>query len=155
MKNCNRLKIFCLIFAAALVSAGCGNKKTDSKYNTPLFVGDKEILVSVARTEKEKALGLSGSAKLNDNQGMLFDFYGAENFKPGFWMKDMLFNLDLIWIKDKKIIGITADVPHPKSNDDELPIYYPPSGIDQVLEVNGGWSESHGIGIGDAVLIQN
>jgi uncharacterized membrane protein (UPF0127 family) len=66
-------------------------------------------------------------------------------------MKGMKFDLDLIWIKNNRVIGITSNVPHPKNENDELPLYPPPSEIDMVLEVASGFSEKNNIAVGDTI----
>ena len=114
-------------------------------------MGSHKIFVGLAKSNEEKRQGLSDREKLSDSQGMLFDFTGETNARPGFWMKDMRFDLDLIWIKNKKIIGITANVPSPKNAGDKLPLYSPPSPVDMVLEVAAGWSERQKIKVGDEV----
>lgn len=126
-------------------------------------MGNKKILVEAADTPQKKQQGLSGREKLNDNQGMLFDFPNDDGARPGFWMKDMLFDLDIIWIKNNpstssgRIISITPNVPAPFKDkglgikDKHLPLYYPPDEIDQVLEVNAGWSRENEVEVGDEV----
>jgi len=163
------------LLAVILLSSACGSAQLSPTdvYSNPLTVGNKKILVEIADTPQKKQQGLSGREKLKDNQGMLFDFSDVDNALPGFWMKQMKFDLDLIWIKNNpstvstgaqggeqsrttgsgRIVGITADVPHPQSEDDKLPLYYPPGPVDQVLEVNAGWSRENGIKIGDEVKL--
>lgn len=146
-----RKKTAALMASLILLAAGCSTTKLSDEYATPLQVGNHKIFVKVAKSDEEKRQGLSGQEKLADNQGMLFDFTGETNARPGFWMKEMKFGLDLIWIKNKKIIGITANVPAPNSADEKLPLYSPPSAVDMVLEVNAGWSEKNKIKVGDEV----
>ena len=128
----------------------------DENYNRRLQVGDKILSVEVVSTPSSQALGLSGRASLKDSQGMLFDF--GQRVRPAFWMKDMNFGLDIIWVSGGKIIGITGNVPAPDSNqksqDSNLKLYYPPSPADMVLEVNAGWSGTNRIKIGDEVRLQ-
>jgi uncharacterized membrane protein (UPF0127 family) len=66
-------------------------------------------------------------------------------------MKDMLFNLDLIWIKNGLVVDITKNALAPEVNTklNELPLYKPNSDIDMVLEVNSGWTDKNNIRIGD------
>jgi uncharacterized membrane protein (UPF0127 family) len=126
-------------------------------YHTPLQVGKQELYVKVAKTLAEQTQGFSGADPISDNQGMLFDFTLDPGIKT-FWMKDMNFDLDLIWIQKHKIIGITQQVPHPKKNTPEskLSLYHSPGVADMVLEVNSGWAEKNKIKVGDAVrLIKN
>ncbi|MDD5547684.1 MAG: DUF192 domain-containing protein [Candidatus Pacebacteria bacterium] len=105
---------------------------------------ETEISKSFAQLSK----GLSGRTSLDEGKGMLFIF----NFpaKYGFWMKDMKFPLDMIWIKNGKITGIEKNVlPPPQTGG--LKIYYPPGAIDRVLEVNAGESDKIGIKTGDQI----
>ena len=115
-------------------------------------IGDKSILVEVVDTQKTRNKGLSGREKLEVNQGMLFVFE-TQNVNPGFWMKDMKFSIDIIWINDDKVSQISKEVPIPAPNtpDRALPIYTPESAIDYVLEVSAGFSDKNGILVGDAV----
>lgn len=159
------IKLFSSLAIIIFLAAGCGKQPQpapsvtgtmNNPYNRPMRIGSQNILTQVATSEKDMQQGLSGREPLSQQQGMLFDYGQGNNLTPGFWMKDMKFNLDLIWIKDKKIIGITPNVPAPKSPDDPLPSYFPPSPIDAVLEVSAGWTEKYNIKVGDeAKLIEN
>jgi uncharacterized membrane protein (UPF0127 family) len=122
-----------------------------NNYTTSLLVGSNKIFAQIVSTPESMAQGLSGRGRLNDDQGMLFDFGQPQT--PAFWMKDMNFDLDFVWISNGKIIGITKDVPAPISGtaDDQLKLYYPPSAINWVLEVNSGWVDEHKIKTGDEV----
>jgi len=142
-----------------LLSVACGSlkKQADDGYAMPLMIGNKKIYVEKVDTKEKMTKGLSGREKLKENQGMLFDFNREfpKGTTVGFWMKEMKFDLDLIWINDRKIIAIESDVPAPKSPGDSLPLYYPPSMIDMVLEVNAGWSKENDVKIGDEVKFEN
>ena len=100
--------------------------------------------------------GLSGRPELTDEQGMLFDFDSKET-TPSFWMKDMKFNLDFVWINNNKIVGITPDVLAPIENSklkiENLPTYFPPSPVTWVLEINSGWAKKNHLQVGDDVKL--
>lgn len=160
------MKKILLIVSIGLVAAACLPQAQNSQpptapfagvqgaYNTSLKVGNKIIKTEVVKSQAAMAQGLSGRQSMTDQQGMLFDFSGSGKTRPGFWMKDMKFNLDFIWIKNKKIIGITDDVPvscQLSAANCQLPVYYPPSTVDMVLEVNAGWSEKYGIKVNDEI----
>lgn len=116
-------------------------------------VAGRDVQVEIADTFEAQAQGLSGRTKLDDGTGMLFDFANADSKKPGFWMKDMLISIDIIWIADGgKIIGVETSVPLPPK-DGDLPLYYPPSEITHVLEVPASWSTRNNIKVGDTVQI--
>ena len=147
------IKFVVIISTILLVSAACNSKKPTANYRAPLTVGSKQIFVEIMDTPQKQAQGLSGREKLESDQGMLFDFSknNPEGVIPNFWMKEMKFNLDIIWIWDKKIIGITTDVPAPLTPQSELPFYSPPTPVDMVLEVNANWSEKNDVKVGNEV----
>ncbi len=119
-----------------------------------VFKDKSQIEVEVANTNESRELGLGQRSSLPENSGMLFDFSYTKNALPSFWMKDMLFPIDIIWIRDNKIISINENIPAPKnSNDDNLLTYQPPGYIDYVLEVNSGYTKKHNIKIGDSIDI--
>jgi uncharacterized membrane protein (UPF0127 family) len=80
---------------------------------------------------------------------MLFDL--GQSIVPTFWMKDMRFPLDMVWIgEDKKIVSATKDVPpEPNVPDDQLKKYSPGVPVRWVLELNAGSVERFGMNAGD------
>lgn len=113
-----------------------------------IVIGDQKLLVEIAQTQEELTKGLSGRQALAENQGMLFIYNGY--YLPNFWMKNMLFSIDIIWIKDDIIVGIEKNIPLP-SNGEELIHYRPKSFINYVLEVKAGFVDKYKIRIGDNV----
>ncbi len=101
------------------------------------------IQAIVADTEALRAHGLSDRISLGTTEGMLFIFPSAGLY--GFWMKDMHFPLDMIWIReDKQVIAVDSDV-----LPDSFPkVFVPPSPIVYVLEVNAGFAEKNDIKVG-------
>lgn len=92
-----------------------------------ILIGDKEYKVKEAKTQKERAKGLSGIKTLPKDEGMLF--YLDDN-NPSFWMKDTLIPLDIIFIgEDNKVISVYEGKPN-----DETPISE--NNVKYVLEVN-------------------
>ncbi len=152
-----------IILLTSLLAVGC-NLSTQAPYTTKLKVKNVSLNVEVVNTPEKITLGLSGREKFKENQGMLFDFNPqlttetakAAGIHPNFWMKDMKFDLDIIWIKDKKIVGVTKNVPKPSpgQKNQDLPLYPAPKPIDMVLEVVAGWSEKNKIEIGDEISLQ-
>ncbi len=109
-------------------------------------IGESVLEVDISKTFADKARGLSGRESLGEDQGMLFIYDEPSIYF--FWMKDMNFGLDIIWIDaNKKIVDITRDV-RPESYPDT---FEPQSPAQYVLEVNSGWAERHGVKIGDLV----
>lgn len=104
--------------------------------------------VDLALTMEQRAKGLSGRKKLEPDKGMLFYFD-----KPGFysfWMKDMNFPIDIIWIgEDLKVADITEDA-LPESFPKQ---FLPEKAAKLVLEVNAGWAKKNGVKEGMPVKI--
>lgn len=111
-----------------------------------LTISGKQIQVAYANTPELQQQGLSNTAPLTDEQGMLFMF--PTETTPSFWMKDMSYGLDIIWINaDKEVVDITANLDpqtFPKS-------FTPVSPVQFVLEVPAGFAEKNSIEIGTKV----
>jgi len=107
--------------------------------------------VEVADTALSRMRGLSGRQSLGKDEGMLFVFPVSAQYT--FWMKGMKFPLDLVWIQNGSVIGVTMNVPTPTSTFD-FATYLPPSPVSRVLEVNAGTVERLGVSIGDKIEIK-
>ena len=109
----------------------------------------KIIKAEVVKTSFAREQGLSGRKGLGENKGMLFEFPLPGRF--GFWMKDMLFSIDIIWInKDGVVVNI---VEYAKPED------YPATYVNQapasyVLEIEAGKAGEYGIHLGTKLDIQ-
>lgn len=115
--------------------------------STQLQVGSTPLTVEIAQTQVEQQRGLSGRINLAPNAGMLFIFSAPGQYR--FWMKDMAFPLDFLWLRSGTIIEITSNVPVPTSS---VPLFYQPSQpIDMVIEVNSGWAAQHAIMPGQTI----
>ena len=109
-------------------------------------MGGQNVRVDLALTEAEHTKGLSGKNELVENEGMLFVFD-----KPGkysFWMKDMNFPIDIVWISsDMKVVYIK------KNADPKLypETYGPDTDAKYVLEVMAGFSDKNNLKVGDSL----
>lgn len=116
-----------------------------------LRIGNAVFTVELATTTLQQARGLSFRTELAQDRGMLFLFGsgGIQNF----WMKDMNFPLDIIWISGDKVAGFVTDAkPEPGVSLLNLPIYTSPDKVDKVLEVDAGTVAKDGIQVGDTVV---
>jgi uncharacterized membrane protein (UPF0127 family) len=115
-------------------------------------VDEVEFPVDLALTPEERAQGLSGRASLNAGTGMLFVYDEANRYV--FWMKEMEFPLDMVWIgAECQVVDISENVPFPDPNTPlvDLPRYSPDTPARYVLEINGGESAALGLAPGDPV----
>ena len=115
-----------------------------------VHIGDTEIAVEIADTSISRAQGLSDRDYLLPNTGMLFVFEEPEI--QYFWMKGMRFPLDVIWINNGYVVGVTKDIPQPY--DSIIPRMQSEVPVEWVLEVNAGFVEGHRIEIGDRVTLE-
>lgn len=150
--------IFIIIVGLLSKNSLQGNSKKYFNFLKPnstvkqIKVGSTTIKVEVADTPEKRTKGLSGRNSMDFNSGMLFVFEN-KGITPVFWMKDMLFPLDLIWIANGKIVKIDKNLPAPKNNteDKELPTYKSNIPVDYVLEVNAGFTDKNNIKVGDSL----
>lgn len=108
------------------------------------------VEAEVADSRDKRMQGLMFRESLPKNSGMLFIFDKEED--QGFWMKNMNFALDVIWINaDKEVVKISKNVPPCK---DECESISPGKKVKYVLEVNSGFAESSNIRAGETVEIR-
>lgn len=121
------------------------------KNDPSVIINAAHFDVTVADTPAERAQGLSGQASLDPEVGMLFVF--PEPTVPSFWMPDMHFPLDIIWIDtDGAVVGFEENV-QPLADTDEPMTYSPPTPVPYVLEVNAGTVAAHGMNVDDPARI--
>ena len=115
-----------------------------------LRIGETVLTVELADTPEERAQGLSNRQPLPPNHGMLFIFDEAQ--VQTFWMKDMQFPLDFVWIHAGVVIQTHENVPLFTPSED-IQTIHASAPIDSVLEVPAGFIAEHHIEVGDPVTI--
>lgn len=141
-----RIFITTVFIFSFLVLTGCQSVIQADDIST-IKINGKSFEVEVADTPQKKSKGLSGKEELDKNKGMLF-LYGKEQ-RPEFWMKDMSFSLDFIWIKGNEVMDLDRNI---EPEEVQPPQTITPSKeVDKVLEVNSGVIEEYDINIGDRV----
>ncbi len=114
--------------------------------NGVIYVDNIPVEVTVADTVAERTQGLSGRQPLAENEGMFFIFDEADRY--GFWMKDMKFAIDIIWLSDEGfVVHIHENVTpgsYPQVFQPDVPVRY-------VLEVRSGFVYEHGIALGSRI----
>ena len=110
-------------------------------------INDVSVKVEVVKTPETRAQGLSDRKILPDGTGMLFVF--DEPAQYGFWMKDMNFAIDIVWIDERlRVIGIEKRV----SPDTFPQIFHPNQAVKYVLELPAGFTENRGIDIDQVIF---
>ena len=107
-------------------------------------IAGQNIKVELAVTQAEQERGLSASLDLAETEGMLFIF--AESGRHPFWMKDMKFPIDIIWLNENMSIVYIKKDARPESYPE---IYSPDKDSKYVLEVVSGFADKNNLKIGD------
>jgi uncharacterized membrane protein (UPF0127 family) len=144
MKKYLILALFCLAVVLILLQGG--------KKESYAEIGGQRLSVDVATTGKDKSRGLSGRESLASNEGMLFVFENPGQYP--FWMKDMNFPIDIIWIgEDLRVVYVKNN-----ATPESYPEAFGPSGsagsAKYVLEVAAGFSDKNNLKIGDSAVLE-
>lgn len=134
--------------------AGCGQADSmadKTPQNLPVrelnIQGEKNVQVlqvQIADDDAKREKGLMFVKQMPQQAGMLFVW--PEAAMRNFWMRNTFIPLDLLYIRQGKIVNVVAWA---KPFDETgLPSGEP---ADMVLEVNGGWASAHDVGVGDSV----
>lgn len=135
------------------IGAGCRSERAPASEEWPtaeVTVGMHRVQVEVADDATRRARGLSGRRSLAEGHGVLFPYASADRY--GFWMFDMHFDIDIVWIRDGRIVDVTHRAVHDPPG--ELPIYRPRVPADLVLEVPAGTADRLGWAPGHSVQVR-
>ncbi len=127
-----------------VLKSACGEYRIDKV----VMLGTHKINAEVSTTPVEHQKGLGGRPCIGSDQGMLFLFSRSGQYS--FWMKDMKFSIDIIWItSDHKVAAIYNNIApstYPDSfiNDKRHPAQY-------TLEVKANLAKKYGIDLGTPV----
>jgi len=151
-------KLFFLALAVIILAAGfkyipyhCNSKACiqNNLQTRTVLLKDIPITVTLAQTNAEITKGLGGKDGLKENEGMLFVFNKPDRY--GFWMKDMKFSIDIVWIENNKVIFIQKSVSpetYPES-------FLPTEPASMVLELQSGFCDTHGVSVGDSFFLKS
>ena len=126
-------------------------KKQTSFNQQKVTIRNHPFMVEIADTDGLRTKGLSGRKDLSPNAGMLFLF--PQKGIYSFWMKDMRFPLDFIWIANHQVVGLNSGVLPPSQTGNVPTVINPVNYADQVLEVNAGFISQYHIQVQDPVML--
>lgn len=151
-RNFLMFALFIIIIGAIAFFAFRSNSLNFGKKAT---INGHAITLEIADSPAEQIKGLSNRNSLPENNGMLFIF-GKSGTYP-FWMKDMHFPIDIIFLQDNKVITIYENVPAFNTENNKkvqnLTLYSPKSPVNKVLELNAGKAKRLSIKEGDILKI--
>ena len=116
-----------------------------------VFPSGTEVRAELAITPAERATGLMFREGLLAGEGMLFIFEEADFHS--FWMFNMKFSIDIIWLSpEKSIVHIEHSVP--PCSEEPCPTYQPMQKALYVIEVPAGFAKKESLRLGMKVLLE-
>ena len=122
------------------------NTLEENIYFTFIRLPGASFKVEVVQDQLSRNKGLSRRESLPEGEGMLFVFDRPAMYP--FWMKDMNFSIDIIWMdSEKQVVHMEREVSpesFPNSFAPQEPSLY-------VLEFNSGFIDQYNISLGDQI----
>lgn len=108
--------VFLVVFGLVAVFNGVSSLFDRTKL---LSAPNGRVTVEVMDTSELRSRGLSGRESLDNSKGMLFvfDYVSAEHC---FWMKDMKFSIDMVWLDAEKHVVTVRPGVAPESYPDKF-----------------------------------
>jgi uncharacterized membrane protein (UPF0127 family) len=124
--------------------AGSGGSGQPALPTREISLGGIAVTAEIAADAEEQRRGLSGRRGLAPDAGMLFPVYPPA--RPDFWMKEMNFPLDFIYLSGGRVVEIKENI-LPAS----FPGFFRPAeDVDAVLEMSAGWAAARSVRVGDS-----
>ncbi len=146
-----RLRFILFFVLVGLNLSSSKAQETHYSQGKILFLKQKSLInVEIAKTQKQREIGLMGRKKLALGNGMLFIFekQGIQRV----WMKNTLIPLDVIFLSAQgEIVSFFKKLQPCKSK--KCPIYDSAENTKLMLEVNAGMIDRENIGIGDFIKL--
>lgn len=119
-----------------------------SRPTTTLVSGSREYTLEIVASKAAQTKGLGGRENLAQERGMIFVFEKPD--KQCFWMKDMQFAIDIIWLDSaKKVTSVVPNV-----SPDSYPMQYCGDATTKyVIELNAGEAKRAGITLGSVLQL--
>ena len=142
------IKLICSLFIFCYSSSKANVIESQNQAIWCLF--EKPCInLEVSNTENKHKTGLMFRQELKKFNGMIFVF--SPNQKVKFWMKNTYIPLDMIFIKNKRILDIIKDVQPCKQK--KCPLYGPDFSVDSVIEIYSGEANRLNLKEGDLIDI--
>ena len=118
-----------------------------------IAVDDNTFCLWVADSGDERGQGLSGIYRETMGvDGMIFVF--EDSAVRNFWMLEMRFDLDVLWVKDGVIVKIDKRIRAPETSGEEPQgMSSDPYEVDQVIELPAGSVNTFALNVGDQVRL--
>ncbi len=132
--------------AAAMLLAGLLAAPAQAQDRVKLVtLGGARLELEMVTRPRDRYRGLSGRDGLAPGRGMAFVYRRPE--QRCMLMRGMRFGLDIIWLRDKAVVGVHHRLPPPRTGEEPREACSPQP-VDMVIETPAGWAEDQGVGIG-------
>jgi uncharacterized membrane protein (UPF0127 family) len=112
------------------------------------------LLAEIASTAEQHEIGLMERTALDPNSGMIFVYPEPQPETAAFWMYRTKIPLDIAFVDSAgRIATILTMAPCESPNPEWCDEYAPGVRYQWALEVNRGFFASHGIEVGDTVVL--
>lgn len=134
----SKIGVLFLLAMAGVICGGCQAHEASSR----LCLGRACYDVEVVQTPEAREKGLMFRDRLDQGKGMLFIFDQSGDY--AFWMQNMKFSIDILWISaEKKVVHIEQNVPPCQA--EPCAVYDPGVPARFVLEIPAGDAVRYGI----------
>lgn len=150
MRGVKLAAIFVLLGILLIGAHSVGNLNCSGhlRHDKELKINGKTIYVQAANTPESQQQGLSGKSCIAKNEGMLFHFDTPNYYQ--FWMKDMKFSIDIIWLDTQnQVVTVIPGVEpstYPETFTNRVPAV-------NVIELTAGQAPALNIKVGDQVSV--
>ncbi|MFC1711343.1 DUF192 domain-containing protein [Patescibacteria group bacterium] len=142
------LIVFLIGILSIIAFKALSTKEQLQQSKNMLQVGKCKFNIETAKTAEEKKQGLSGRQSLDQYTGIMFYYDQPKIYS--FWMKDMNFPLDFVWINENTIVDLSENIP-PPTNSNNIPRASSRKPVNKVLEINAGMIKNCEINIGSEI----
>ncbi|MCL2485865.1 MAG: DUF192 domain-containing protein [Endomicrobia bacterium] len=156
-------KLFIVLIMPFFIFASC-SASNKYEYQTPsekeyadgseikVKLSGREFLLTVSQSPQARIQGLSDRTEMPAD-GMIFFFETPQALS--FWMKNMHFPIDIIWVNGNKVMSITKNAqPEPGISDEYLKRYFSDYYVNIVIELNAGDADKFKIKVGDILELK-
>lgn len=113
-----------------------------------VHAGTATLTLEVVDTEPQREQGLSNRNSVAPADGMLFIF--DADGKPGIWMKDMRFAIDIVWVNASGTVVMVKENAVPDSYPE---VFRPALDARYVIELPAGEAAKKGIAEGTVIVL--
>jgi len=145
------IKILLVLIIVIIVGIWLINRYLVTDQLLTAEINNQEFNLTIVDEPEEWIVGLSQQQDLAVDQAMLFIF--PDKQIRSFWMRDMKFPIDLIWLDGQIVVGWEENMLVPAINtaEEDLPRYVSPQLVDQVLELPAGTISNLNLQIGNII----